>query len=115
MKQSKFRPSFVDCIPDQMDDGLLYISIPYSTASHKCACGCGEIVVTPVRPTDWSLIWNGDEVTFYPSIGNWSFPCQSHYWIRKNKVIWARKWTKSEIEAGRTDDRKSKKRYFRKS
>lgn len=24
-----------------------------------------------------------------PSVGNWSFPCQSHYWIDNGRVRWA--------------------------
>lgn len=113
MRRKLIRPKFVDFVPEVIEEGVLYISIPYATATHKCACGCGEEVVTPIRPTDWMLTWNGETVTLYPSIGNWSLPCKSHYWIEENKVIWARRWTKSEIEAGRSDDRKAKARYYR--
>jgi len=28
-------------------------------------------------------------VSLAPSIGNWSFPCNSHYWITGNEVRWA--------------------------
>lgn len=99
---------------DVVEEGVLYISAPYATATHKCACGCGEIVVTPIRPTDWTLTWNGETVTVNPSIGNWSLPCQSHYFIIENKIIWARKWSASEIMAGRASDRIVKDRYYRK-
>jgi hypothetical protein len=107
------RPKFVKYIPDEVEDGVLYISIPYATAIHKCPCGCGEIVVTPIKPTDWTLTWNGETVTLKPSIGNWSLPCRSHYWIIENRIIWARKWITSEIEAGRAKDRQAKLRYYR--
>ena len=90
-KIESIRSKFVKHIPDDLEDGVLYISIPYATAVHKCPSGCGETVVTPLKPTDWSLIWNSDEISLYPSIGNWSLPCKSHYWIEKNKIIWARK------------------------
>jgi hypothetical protein len=113
MKRKLIRPEFVEFIPNAVEDGILYISIPYATATHKCACGCGEIVVTPIRPTDWSLTWNGETVTLNPSIGNWSFPCRSHYWIVENRIIWARKWNTSEIEAGRAKDRQAKVGYYR--
>jgi len=112
MKQKTIKPNFVEFIPEKLEDGVLYISITYATATHKCACGCGEIVVTPIRPTDWTLTWNGEAVTLYPSIGNWNLPCQSHYWIEENRVLWARKWTKSQIEDGRAKDRKAKARYY---
>lgn len=111
-KQRTIRPEFVEFIPDDVKEGVLYISIRYSTATHRCPSGCGEIVVTPIKPTDWSLIWNGESVSLYPSIGNWSLPCKSHYWIRENKIVWARKWDTSEIELGREIDARNKARYF---
>lgn len=105
-------PKFVDLIPEVLEDGVLYISIPYDTATHKCACGCGELVVTPIKPTDWRFTWNGESITLHPSIGNWSLPCQSHYLIIGNKIVWAGKWTKSEIEKGRKIDKKAKSWFY---
>jgi len=43
----------------------------------------------PLGPTDWKLTFDGESVSLYPSVGNWNFPCQSHYWIQENKVRWA--------------------------
>lgn len=103
---------FVEFLPDQLEDGMLYISIPYATVAHKCCCGCGNEVVTPLSPTDWKLIFNGETVSLDPSIGNWSFPCQSHYWIRNNGVRWDYQWSKAEVEAGRTRDQEAKQDYF---
>ena len=108
MKRKTIRPEFVEFIPDVVKEGIIYISIRYATATHKCACGCGEIVVTPIRPTDWILTWNGETVTLNPSIGNWSLPCQSHYWIIEDRIVWARKWSTWEISAGRRRDRRKK-------
>lgn len=114
MKLQTIRPKFVRLIPEKVEEGILYISIPFATATHKCACGCGEEVVTPIKPTDWSLTWNGDTVTLRPSIGNWSLKCQSHYWITENRIVWARKWNPKQIEAGRIVDRMAKARYYEK-
>lgn len=111
-KQKAIRPEFVEFIPDNIKEGVLYISIRYGTATHMCTSGCGEIVVTPIKLTDWTLIWNGETVSLYPSIGNWSLPCRSHYWIRDNKIVWARKWDESEIELGREIDARNKAHYF---
>lgn len=105
---------FVDLIPERLVEGILYISIEYCTAVHKCVCGCGNEVVTPISPTDWKLTFNGESVSFYPSIGNWSFECKSHYWIENNIVKNARMWSTKEIEVGRKADKKKKKKYFRK-
>ena len=106
------RPEFVEFIPDETKEGVLYISIRYNTATHKCPSGCGEIVVTPITPTDWTLIWNGESVSLYPSIGNWSLPCQSHYWIRENRIVWSRKWDTQEIELAKDIDKRNKAYYF---
>jgi len=112
MKRKRIRPEFVEFIPEEVKEGVLYISIPYATATHKCPCGCGELVVTPIKPTDWSLIWNGETVTLFPSIGNWSFSCRSHYWIEKNKIVWARKWSDFEIAANRAKENLARNQYY---
>lgn len=105
---------FVEIIPDTVEDGVLYISLKYCTAIHKCVCGCGNEVVTPISPTDWKLIFDGKTVSLSPSIGNWSFNCQSHYWIKRNEIVYAREWDKEEIQFGRTNDEKRKAKYYNK-
>ena len=90
----------------------MYVSIQYETAIHKCCCGCGNEVVTPFSPTDWKLIFDGVSVSLYPSIGNWNFPCKSHYWITNNNIIWAKKWTKKQINKGRDIDQHNKQNYY---
>lgn len=106
------RHEFVEYIPNVLKDGTLYISMTFATAVHKCCCGCGNQVVTPLSPTDWSLTFDGESISLDPSIGNWSFPCRSHYWIRKSRVSWAQAWSDSEIRAGRARDRRTKARHF---
>jgi hypothetical protein len=92
---------FVEFIPRELEANTIYVSIPYATAIHNCCCGCGNRVVTPISPADWKLIFDGRSISLEPSIGNWSFPCQSHYWITNNNVVWARRWSKNEISAAR--------------
>lgn len=103
---------FVDLIPNEIEVGVVYISIKYGTVVHKCCCGCENEVVTPLSPTDWELIFNGETISLYPSIGNWSFDCKSHYWIIENRVEWARKWTDEEILSGRRSDYIQKKKHY---
>ncbi|HUZ46739.1 MAG TPA: DUF6527 family protein [Terriglobia bacterium] len=103
---------FVEFIPDELKEQTLYISVTYCTAVHKCCCGCGREVVTPLSPTAWQLTFNGKTVSLYPSIGSWSLPCQSHYFITKNKVVWARKWTKKQIARGRAQEARGKEKYY---
>ncbi len=103
---------FVEFIPEKVEEGILYVSIEYCTAIHKCVCGCGNEVVTPLSPTDWKLTFNGKSVTLHPSIGNWNFECKSHYWIRNNKIEFAGSWTEREIRLGRENDLERKSEYF---
>lgn len=103
---------FVEYIPDRLEDGTLYVSIGFATVVHLCVCGCGNEVVTPLSPVDWRLTFDGETITLYPSIGNWSFPCRSHYWIEQSEVVWAPAWTQEEIEAGRTHARSAKAHYL---
>jgi hypothetical protein len=112
MRRDSMSHQFVEFIPEQLAEGVLYISKRYGTAAHKCCCGCGEEVITPLNPTDWSLRVDGKVVSLYPSIGNWSFACRSHYWIRRSKVVWAGQMSQKAIERGRVIDHTLKQKYF---
>lgn len=95
---------FVDVVPEVLDDGVIYVCMQYETVMHRCCCGCGHEVVSPLHPHQWSLTFDGKTISLTPSIGNWSFPCQSHYWIQRNRVHWARKFTRQEIIRLRADE-----------
>lgn len=102
------RHEFVGSIPDRLDEGVLYISLEYATALHNCACGCGHEIVTPLSPTDWSMVFDGETVSLAPSIGNWSYPCRSHYWIERGRIEWAGDMSDEDIARGRSWDRARK-------
>lgn len=108
MRAALLAPRFIESIPETLDGGVLYVSITFATAMHLCACGCGSEVVTPLSPTDWKLCFDGEHVTLDPSIGNWSFPCRSHYWVRKNQIRWAASMSEKQISDGRAFDRTRK-------
>jgi len=112
MKMLKHK--FVDKIPEDIEEGVLYVSIPYEIVIHKCCCGCGNEVVTPISPTDWAITFNGESITLNPSIGNWSLDCRSHYFIRKNKVVWSTSYSDEEISEVRKVDSEDKYEYFQK-
>lgn len=94
---------FVDVIPDDLTDGHLYVCMVHATVVHRCCCGCGSEVVTPLAPNGWQLAFDGETVSLSPSIGNWSFACRSHYWIRNGRVVWARQWSDREVADARSD------------
>lgn len=84
------RHQFVENAPEELEPDILYVSIPFATVLHSCACGCGHEVVTPLSPSGWIMTYDGVSVSLSPSIGNWNFPCRSHYVIRRNRVNWIR-------------------------
>ena len=110
----KLSHKFVKNIPDQVEEGVLYISIEYATAIHKCCCGCGNQVVTPLSPTDWKMSFNGQTVSLYPSIGSWDLPCRSHYWITADEIEWAENWSREKVNRNKDEDRKEKEKYYSK-
>jgi hypothetical protein len=112
MRETVLRHEFVEFIPETLSDGTVYVSMTYATVAHKCCCGCGLEVVTPLSPTDWQLTFDGVSVSLYPSIGNWGFECRSHYWIVRNRVKWAERWSDEEISAGRDHDSLRKEKYY---
>jgi hypothetical protein len=112
MRHTTLTPELVEYIPRKLDDGALYVSIPYCTAVHKCACGCGNKVVTPISPADWQILFDGEAVSLFPSVGNWEFPCQAHYWIRSNRVIPAKPCTPEQIARGRAREDRARQDYF---
>lgn len=103
-RQTHLQAVFVEFIPDRLEPGKLYISQKYSTAAHLCCCNCGNEVVTPLNPAKWRLIECNGTVSLSPSIGNWSFPCQSHYWITDGQVNWVGALSPTRIEVVRNRD-----------
>ena len=112
MKQSVITPKYVGNIPEKLDDGIFYICERYHIAAHKCCCGCGQEVITPLTPADWLIKNDNNLITLFPSIGNWSFACQSHYWIKRNKIVWSTRMSKKEIERVRAKDSSDKLAYI---
>jgi hypothetical protein len=111
-KLCKVNVELVGDIPEKLHPGIVYVSRQHRTAMHLCCCGCGREVVTPLSPAAWSARIEGRLVTIYPSIGNASFPCQSHYWIRRGRVQWATPWTKGENSLGWQRDRALEAEYL---
>jgi hypothetical protein len=92
-------------VPEVLEDDTLYISLKYNTMIHKCACGCGAEVVTKLSPEDWRFTYDGKTISVCPSIGNWNYPCESHYWITKSQIVWAGKWSDEKIKRAREYER----------
>lgn len=91
IRKVEIKIEWVQQMPDKKDmiQGVVYISEEYGVSIHKCLCGdCAELTVMPINhdhiTTGWDLIKNEEKISFVPSIGNFQFPCKSHYIITNN-------------------------------
>lgn len=108
----KIKLQRVHYMPKELKPGVLYVSEDFGVAAHLCACGCGSKIRTPLGPTDWALEETDSGPSLSPSVGNWQLACQSHYWIYRGRIRWARKWTSKEIVAGRRDEEERRFAYY---
>ena len=113
MKIRAVTPECVDEIPKILENGTLYVCCRYRAVVHLCACGCGVVINTPLHPTQWTLVCDGVSVSLYPSIGSWSEDCQSHYWVRNNRILWARRFSTRKIIRGRRRSNRYSEAYYR--
>ena len=44
MSRAAYSHRFVRAFPDQLENGILYVSVDFRTAAHLCFCGCGNEV-----------------------------------------------------------------------
>lgn len=95
IRKVRIEPIYVEFMPDfkDMEEAKIYISGKYKTAIHRCLCGCGLKTALPLDciidgvDHGWKLIKENKEgtiVSFTPSVGNFQYPCKSHYIITKN-------------------------------
>lgn len=102
----------VHYMPKDLEPGFLYVSEEFEVAGHLCACGCGNKVITPLGPTDWSFEDSMGGPTLEPSIGSWQLQCKSHYCIIEGKVRWAGQWTPEQIGRGRQAEENRRREYY---
>lgn len=112
MRTPAFKLQRVHYMPKELEPGILYVAEEFEVAGHLCACGCGNKVITPLGPAEWSFVEAGNGPTLSPSIGSWQLPCKSHYWITSGKVRWAAHWTPEQIERGRRSEEERRHAYF---
>lgn len=107
-----FRLERVHYIPRTLERGVLYVAAEFDVAAHLCACGCGTKVTTPLGPTEWHVSDTAGGPTLFPSVGNWQFPCRSHYLITGGKTRWAGQWSDERVKAGRKAEQRRREAYY---
>lgn len=90
---------FVETIPEDIEDSILYISLEYNVTKHLCPCGCGDEIVASLSPARYQLSYDGETVSMTPSFGNWSHECGSHYCIIEDKIVWANSMSRQRRES----------------
>ncbi len=111
MKVKVLVPRYVAHLPEELEEGVFYICEEFQATAHKCCCGCGEEVYNKLGPAKWRLIKEPDgTVSLDPSVGNWKYACQSHYWIESNRVIDAGTLSSRAIKAVQERDRRDRNR-----
>jgi hypothetical protein len=58
-----------------------------------------------VDPGDWKLVFDGETISLSPSVGSWNLSCLSHYWIRRNRILWAPRWSEARVQRARNHER----------
>lgn len=108
----KFVLERVECMPNEPEPGILYVSEKFGIAIHLCACGCGSKIKTPLGPVEWCIKETKAGPTLRPSVGNWQESCQSHYLITRGEIVWAEKWTPEQIADGSRNETQRRRAYF---
>ena len=69
----------VEFIPEQLEEGKFYYSEKYQTASHLCACGCGQNFPVQIKQGEWNITTK-EPLTVTPSFQH-RIQCMAHYII----------------------------------
>lgn len=112
MRVDRVEPRFVEFVPEVLEDGVLYISVAYGAVVHRCCCGCGEKVSTPLSPAQWKITYDGETASLSPSVGSGWLPCNSHYFITRNQVRWATPLTRAQTAAALGRDRSAVSKHY---
>lgn len=95
-----------DNLPYDTNNDTLYYSPRYSLVKFLCPCGCKhEIVLRTAEEVDvpgrkWKVQVVDNKMSLWNSIWvNWEGGCQSHFFIKDNKVIWVSDYKQEEIYA----------------
>ncbi len=86
MKLTTLQLKYVDYIPVEREEGILYLCQEYHVSCHRCPCGCGKDVILDHNRWEYSIL--SDTITVRPSVWSFNLPCKSHYFITNNQIEW---------------------------
>lgn len=88
MKQMTYKTIFIDRMPIELQEGVLYMAPHFETAMYKCMCGCGKIITTPLTKTlnlPYTWLFDGKNASLYPYYND---KCHSKYSLSHGIVEW---------------------------
>lgn len=79
-------------IPDELKKNIYVVGKEKSKwVIFNCPCKCGNKIQANLMMSQlpaWKLTTSEKTATLYPSISVHRFPCRSHFWLHKNKILW---------------------------
>ncbi|MGY5352002.1 DUF6527 family protein [Wenyingzhuangia sp. IMCC45533] len=97
VKRRTYRLEYVKQSPEFLKDNIVYVEcnidkFEYWYVVFKCPCGCKEQIVLnlfkDVKP-NWDLKKDKKYFSIYPSVFR-TVNCKSHFWMKKNKIVWCK-------------------------
>lgn len=80
-------------VPDHIDKTIFIVGSTPKWVIFDCPCDRGHRLSVPLMKSvspHWRLTRHGKTISLWPSISVTDGPCDSHFWLRKNRVEWAR-------------------------
>jgi hypothetical protein len=82
-------------LPSRLGDRLYVVGQPgkFKWAILACPCGCGEridVCLMPSARPRWELTLRDGRASLSPSIWVPAERCGSHFWLRRNKIVWSK-------------------------
>ena len=113
-KAQEIRPRFVESIPPgRPPAGEFLISIKYGMGVLRCPCGCGNTMDVNIEPHRWSIKWDGEHISVCPSISSDWMGCRSHYWVRRNRIVWGYPISRTAEEKKEKEEAKARERIYK--
>ena len=79
-------------LPRRLGNSLFVVGSPPKWAVLRCPCGCGERIdvnLMKSKAPRWTLELEQDGASLNPSLWMPADKCESHFWIRRNRICWA--------------------------
>ncbi len=80
-------------VPDRVEKTIYVVGATPKWVIFDCPCNKNHRLKVPLMKSvspHWRLTRHGKTVSLSPSLSVADGPCDSHFWLRQNRVEWAR-------------------------